>query len=120
MAASGLFGKKQKTDMERMMEAQAMGMEMKMMADSMGRMMESCFKKCVTDFEEGDLHVGEMSCMDRCVFKYSATQEKVVKRLQEFQQEQQAQMEQQQALAQNQAEVEKQLQGYFGGGSESS
>eukprot|EP00658_Telonema_sp_P-2_P078369 TRINITY_DN731_c0_g1_i1.p1 TRINITY_DN731_c0_g1~~TRINITY_DN731_c0_g1_i1.p1 ORF type:complete len:154 (-),score=66.43 TRINITY_DN731_c0_g1_i1:351-812(-) len=117
MAASGLFGGKSAE--QKAMETAAAGLEMKMMADHVNRMMEQCFKKCVHDFQEGELHVGEMSCLDRCVFKYSATQQKVVKRLQEFQKEQQAQMEQQAQLAQTQAEVEQQLQGYFGGGGQS-
>jgi len=39
-------------------------------ASAFGRMMNTCFKKCVKKFHEEDMHVGEMSCTDRCVYKY--------------------------------------------------
>lgn len=35
------------------------------------RMTESCFKKCVNkNFREGELDLGEASCVDRCTHKY--------------------------------------------------
>ena len=54
MAASGFFGKHE-NEQQKAMEAAAAAMEMKMMADAMGRMMETCFKKCVADFAEVSL-----------------------------------------------------------------
>merc|ERR1711935_1162564 len=101
MAASGFFGKHE-DEQQKQMEAAAAAMEMKMMADAMGRMMDTCFKKCVADFSENDLHVGEMSCLDRCVFKYSNTQQTVMKKLQEHQAEEAVAMQQQAELQQNQ------------------
>merc|ERR1712086_523964 len=95
--------------------AAAAAMEMKMMADAMGRMMDTCFKKCVADFSENDLHVGEMSCLDRCVFKYSNTQTKVIKKLQEHQASEQEAMQQQMDQAANQQQAEKELTKMFGG-----
>ena len=41
-------------------------------------MMTTCFKKCVHKFHEEDLHVGEMSCSDRCVSKYMNAYMKVM------------------------------------------
>ena len=47
------------------------------MTDYFNRMIQVCNKKCVVKFNEPDLQVGEMSCVDRCVGKYMQAQEKV-------------------------------------------
>lgn len=40
--------------------------------------MRACYDKCVgTRVKEGELHVGEMTCVDRCVPKYFAVHELV-------------------------------------------
>ena len=36
-------------------------------------MLTTCFKKCVPKFHESEMHVGELSCIDRCIFKYYET-----------------------------------------------
>lgn len=54
------------------------------MTEFFNRMIHSCNKKCVVKFNEPDLQVGEMSCVDRCVGKYMQAQEKVGEVLQNF------------------------------------
>jgi mitochondrial import inner membrane translocase subunit TIM10 len=44
--------------------------EIESMTDMSVRMNEMCFKKCVVKFSEADLSVGEMTCVDRCAWKY--------------------------------------------------
>jgi import inner membrane translocase subunit TIM10 len=54
-------------------------------------MVITCSKKCVVRYNEGDLNVGEMACVDRCVGKYMQAQEKVGQVLQNFEQQAKAQ-----------------------------
>jgi hypothetical protein len=45
------------------------------------RMSESCFQKCVYKYNDNDLNLGEMSCIDRCTAKYLEAAEKVGDRI---------------------------------------
>jgi len=60
----------------------------------------TCFAKCVTKYSgDGELQVGEMSCLDRCTVKYVDSLKKTVDtvtRVQQQQAEQQAMMMQMQ------------------------
>ena len=62
-----------------------------------GRLTTQCFEKCVHSIHDGDLHVGEMACVDRCVMKYLQVQTKVGEQMAKLNQ---AQANAQQAAAQ--------------------
>ena len=54
-------------------------------------MSQKCAKKCIVRYNDGDLAVGEMACVDRCVGKYMQAQDKVVQVLNNFEQQMKAQ-----------------------------
>lgn len=56
-----------------------------------------CFEKCVTEMKDDRLHIGEMTCLDRCSTKYVETQRKMMKRIQE---QQEAELQQMMAMEQ--------------------
>lgn len=51
-----------------------------------------CSKKCITSYNDGELNVGELACIDRCTSKYLQAHEKVGAHLQEFERQMMAQM----------------------------
>lgn len=54
-------------------------------------MTNSCDKKCVVKYNDGELQVGEMQCIDRCVGKYLESQDKIGKVLAKFEEQLQQQ-----------------------------
>ena len=58
--------------------------------DLNNRMATTCNQKCIVKYNESDLSVGEMACIDRCVGKYMQTQEKVGEVLNKFEQQMKA------------------------------
>ena len=44
-------------------------------------MMDQCFKKCISSYNESDLSKGEAVCVERCVYKYLDVHQKVAGRL---------------------------------------
>jgi len=46
---------------------------------------DSCFRKCVTRYHDGELQTGEGVCVDRCVFKYMGAVQRIGELLQEGQ-----------------------------------
>lgn len=48
------------------------------------RLLGACWVKCVPKPRDGDLTIGEMACLDRCVPKYLETHEAVGKELAEL------------------------------------
>ena len=46
------------------------------------RLMDTCRSKCIPPhYHEPDLNKGEMTCIDRCVFKYGAVQKYLGKKM---------------------------------------
>ncbi|PRP89507.1 hypothetical protein PROFUN_00771 [Planoprotostelium fungivorum] len=43
------------------------------LVDNYRRMVDQCFRKCITSFGEPELSKAESSCIDRCTQKYSET-----------------------------------------------
>lgn len=74
---------------------------MEMYTDLFNKISEQCFFKCATKkHRDMELQLGEMTCVDRCVAKYLAAQEKVGIVLQKANE---AQAAQQQAMMEMQA-----------------
>ncbi|SCV75001.1 BQ2448_8030 [Microbotryum intermedium] len=70
-------------DQQRLGEA---AMELEAVSDLFNRIVASCHAKCIsTRYTEPDLNKGEGVCVDRCVSKYFAANEKVQERLQNAQ-----------------------------------
>lgn len=57
------------------------------------RMGAVCFKKCVVQYNDTELQVGEMTCIDRCVGKYMQAGEKVESTLKAFEERMNAQQQ---------------------------
>ncbi|GAA5879627.1 hypothetical protein JCM3774_004290 [Rhodotorula dairenensis] len=58
-------------------------MELEAVSDLFTRIVSSCHAKCIsTRYAEAELNKGESVCVDRCVGKYFAVNEKVQERLQ--------------------------------------
>lgn len=75
--------------------------EMEMYNVLFNKISSTCFKKCASrKHKEPDLHLGEMSCIDRCVSKYMEAQEKVGLVLQKANEKQAAEMQQRQQMQQ--------------------
>ncbi len=51
--------------------------EIAAITDMYNRMLKQCFEKCVENFHDNDLSLGESTCIDRCVMKYGECQVKV-------------------------------------------
>ncbi len=74
---------------------------MEMYNDLFNKLASTCFQKCASrKHKEPELHLGEMSCVDRCVSKYMEAQEKVGIILQKANEKQAEQMQQQAAMMQ--------------------
>ena len=67
--------------------------EAEVMTEMFNKMSSSCWKKCVVKQTDGELSVGEMSCVDRCVGKYMQAQEKIGEVLHNFEAQMKAQEE---------------------------
>eukprot|EP00596_Hydrurales_sp_CCMP1899_P003175 CAMPEP_0119042916 /NCGR_PEP_ID=MMETSP1177-20130426/16271_1 /TAXON_ID=2985 /ORGANISM="Ochromonas sp, Strain CCMP1899" /LENGTH=85 /DNA_ID=CAMNT_0007010023 /DNA_START=121 /DNA_END=378 /DNA_ORIENTATION=- len=65
--------------------------ETETMTEMFNKMSQMCGKKCFVKYNDGDLAVGEMVCIDRCVGKYMQAQEKVGSVLNSFEQQMKAQ-----------------------------
>lgn len=61
-------------------------LETEAITDMYNKMIVTCHKKCITNANSNDLAIGEMSCVDRCVGKYTHAQQKVQGVIQEQEQ----------------------------------
>jgi hypothetical protein len=55
--------------------------QVKALNDMQRRMVSECYSKCVPKPRDGELSIGEMACIDRCVPKYLEAHELVGKEL---------------------------------------
>ena len=58
-------------------ELEATKIQISATQDNYNKIIESCFKKCVVKYSDSDLAVGEMTCVDRCAWKYMEAQYKM-------------------------------------------
>ena len=65
-------------------------LELECYTDLYNKMSDMCFQKCMSHMKDGDLNVGEMSCVDRCVGKYMEAHDVVGKKLQQANEQAQA------------------------------
>ena len=78
-------------------ELEATKFQITAMQDNYNKLINSCFKKCVVKYSDSDLSVGEMTCVDRCAWKYLESQYKMSDVVKRFEQQQ---LQQQMATAQ--------------------
>ena len=60
-------------------------------SDNFTKMNETCFKKCIHKYNESDLSVGEMTCIDRCSWKFMESQFKMQSVMKNFEEQAQQQ-----------------------------
>jgi len=59
----------------------ALQWQMKFLNDFLPRMMNQCFRKCISTISEAELTKGEGTCTNRCVRKYIIAQNRVAYQL---------------------------------------
>ncbi|KAH7001989.1 Tim10/DDP family zinc finger-containing protein [Ilyonectria robusta] len=81
---------------QRMLEQRMQKRQVKEFMGAFGGLVEHCFMSCVDDFTSKAISSREGGCINRCVTKWMATQQRVSERFQEHNAQLSAQMQNQQ------------------------
>ncbi|KAF3058847.1 hypothetical protein TsFJ059_008622 [Trichoderma semiorbis] len=68
---------------QRTLEQRMQKRQVKEFVGAFGGLVEHCFTSCVDDFTSKSLSSKETGCLNRCVLKWMATQQRVSERFQE-------------------------------------
>ncbi|CAM1502967.1 Fc.00g077430.m01.CDS01 [Cosmosporella sp. VM-42] len=68
---------------QRMLEQRMQKRQVKEFMGAFGGLVEHCFMSCVDDFTSKAISTRESGCINRCVLKWMATQQRVSDRFQE-------------------------------------
>ncbi|KAH6890483.1 mitochondrial import inner membrane translocase subunit tim9 [Thelonectria olida] len=77
---------------QRMLEQRMQKRQVKEFMNAFGGLVEHCFVSCVDDFTSKAISSRESGCINRCVTKWMATQQRVSERFQEHNAQLSAQM----------------------------
>ncbi|KAH7326409.1 Tim10/DDP family zinc finger-containing protein [Stachybotrys elegans] len=68
---------------QRMLEQRIQKRQVKEFMSAFGNLVENCFNSCVDDFTSKAISTRETGCLNRCVLKWMATQQRMGDRFQE-------------------------------------
>eukprot|EP01118_Nematostelium_gracile_P008421 TRINITY_DN2791_c0_g1_i1.p1 TRINITY_DN2791_c0_g1~~TRINITY_DN2791_c0_g1_i1.p1 ORF type:complete len:138 (-),score=36.53 TRINITY_DN2791_c0_g1_i1:116-529(-) len=73
-------GRGRKQEITPQMAAMAV-IELENQTDLFRRLTDQCFRKCVSHYNESELSKGEITCAERCVYKFMETHKKLYERI---------------------------------------
>ncbi|KEY67241.1 hypothetical protein S40285_00151 [Stachybotrys chlorohalonatus IBT 40285] len=71
------------TSEQRMLEQRLQKRQVKEFMGAFGNLTENCFNSCIDDFTSKAISSRESGCLNRCVLKWMATQQRIGDRFQE-------------------------------------